>query len=412
MRAETVLIEASPGEVRGALIRDGAVWDVAHHRASSPSLRGATYRGRVRRIEPGINGAFVDIGTGADAFLRARDATLADDKGKRRARIAEILHEGEAVDVRVVADAFADKGPRVSRIPPPDVPATAEGRDVPFELTPPDGPVGQILEHFASERLVRIVCNDAGAENSVYGWLNVHMPDADLTIERGRAALFAERGVEDAIETALARRVGLPGGAELVFDQAEALCVIDVNSGADSGKPGRAARDVNMKAMGEIARQVRLRNIAGAIVIDALKMGVRDDRNQVLQRLRAALRDDPGGCHVLGVTNLGLIEMTRTRLGATLADRLLAVPAEPEAAPEAVACDALRAVLRTAATTPAGGYSLLVAGPVADCLEGPLAGALAETARRTGRLDIVREPGRAATRFEVVLGSGTSAPTS
>jgi len=400
MRAETVLIEASPGEVRGALMRDGAVWDVVHHRTSTPSRIGAEYRGRVRRIEPGINGAFVDIGVGADAFLRARDVAPADDKGKRRARIAEIVHEGEGIDVRVVADAFADKGPRVVRIEPAG--GTGDG---PGERKPPEGPVGQILERFASDRLVRIICNDAGVENAVYAWLDANMSDADLTIERGRGSLFTERGVEDAIEAALARRIVIPGGAELVFDQAEALCVIDVNSGADSGKAGRAARDVNMKAMGEIARQIRLRNIAGAIVIDALKMGARDDRSKVLDRMRGAVRDDPGGVHVLGVTNLGLIEMTRTRTGPTLAERLLAAPAEPTLSPETVACDALRAAIRTAAKTPAGGYRLLVAGPVADCLEGPMSGALAEAARRTGRLDIVREAGRDMARFEVVLGS-------
>ncbi len=407
MRAETVLIEASPGEVRGALLRDGAVWDVVHHRTSAPSRVGAEYRGRVRRIEPGINGAFVDIGIGADAFLRARDAAPADDKGKRRARIAEIIHEGEGIDVRVVADSFADKGPRVVRI-------ESDGKtgDEPGERKAPESPVGQILERFASERLVRIICNDAGVEKAVYAWLDANMSDADLTIERGRGALFTERGVDDAIEAALARRFAVPGGAELVFDQAEALCVIDVNSGGDSGKPGRAARDVNMKAMGEIARQIRLRNIAGAIVIDALKMGARDDRNKVLDRMRGAVRDDPGGVHVLGVTNLGLIEMTRTRTGPTLAERMLAAPAEPALSPETVACDALRAAIRTAATTPSGGYRLLVAGTVADCLEGPMAGALAEAVRRTGRLDIVREPGCDPSRFEVVVGSGQRTSTS
>ena len=85
-----ILIEASPGEVRGALIRNGDVWDVVHHRITRPSLIDAVYRGRVRRIDPGINGAFVDIGQGPEAFLRARDASIPGERAARRARIATV----------------------------------------------------------------------------------------------------------------------------------------------------------------------------------------------------------------------------------------------------------------------------------------------------------------------------------
>ena len=111
MKGAAILIEASPGEVRGALIRNGAVWDVVHHRISQPSLMGASYRGRIRHVDAGINGAFVDIGTGQDAFLRARDASLPGEQKARRARIAEMIHEGAQIDVQVVADGFAGKGP-------------------------------------------------------------------------------------------------------------------------------------------------------------------------------------------------------------------------------------------------------------------------------------------------------------
>ncbi len=405
MSDDVVLIEASPGEVRGALLRNGTAWDVIHHRDAAPSRIGACYMGRVRRIEPGINGAFVDIGLGTDAFLRARDAGIPGERSKRKSRIGEILHEGAAVAVRVVADAFADKGPRVARIAEPD---GADKPQVPSELVPPADPAAQILDRFAGERLTQVVCNDAAVENSVRDWVRANGLETQMVVERGRAALFAERGVEDAIEHGLARRIRIAGGAELVFDQAEALCVIDINSAGAPGKSGRASRDVNLKAMNEIARQLRLRNIAGAIVIDALKMGSRDDQKRVLDRLRGALRGDPGGCHVLGLTNLGLIEVTRTRIGPSLAERLLTAPDEPEPSAEAIAFDALRAVLRAAAKTPSGGYGLCVAPDVADTLEGPLRDAQAETARRVGRLDLLREPGRARARFEVMLGSGRS----
>jgi Ribonuclease G/E len=150
-----------------------------------------------------------------------------------------------------------------------------------------------------------------------------------------------------------------------------------------------------------------LRNIAGAIVIDALKMGSGDDRNRVLVRLRETLKGDPGACHVLGMTNLGLIEVTRTRIGPSLGERLQGGYVTPAPAPEAVALEALRQVIRTAATTPAGGYRLAVAPGVADLLEGPLQPALDDASRHVGQLVLQRDPDRRPDRFEVMLGSGS-----
>ncbi|MDE0781482.1 MAG: ribonuclease E/G, partial [Alphaproteobacteria bacterium] len=172
------------------------------------------------------------------------------------------------------------------------------------------------------------------------------------------------------------------------------------------GKAGRGPRDVNSKAMPAIARQLRLRNIAGAIVIDALKMGSGDDRNRVLVRLRETLKGDPGSCHVLGMTNLGLIEVTRTRMGSSLAERLQGPFVSPLPAIEAVALEALRKVISTAAATPAGGYRLAVASGVADLLEGPLKAALHDASQHVGQLVLMRETEWRYDRFEVMLGSG------
>lgn len=396
-----ILIEASPGEVRGALIRNGDVWDVVHHRITRPSLIDAVYRGRVRRIDPGINGAFVDIGKGPEAFLRARDAAIPGERPARRARIAEILHEGAEIDVRVVADGFVDKGPRVARIAKVDA---ANGAKAPAELVAPADPVAHILARYAGDRVRGVICSDPTTENLARSWCKAHRRELFDHIVRERLGLFEEYGVEDAIESALERNVPLPNGAELVFDQTEGLCVIDINSATHAGKAGRGPRDVNAKAMPEIARQLRLRNIAGAIVIDALKMGSGDDRNRVLVRLRETLKGDPGSCHVLGMTNLGLIEVTRTRIGPSLAERMQAPNPAPPASPEAVALAALRRVIRTAAATPAGGYRLAVAPAIADALEGPLRDAFDDAARHVGQLVLVRDPAQGQARFEVMLG--------
>ena len=402
MSGSAILIEASPGEVRGALIRNGSVWDVVHHRINNSSLIDAVYRGRVRWVDPGINGAFVDIGIGPDAFLRARDASVPGERGARRARIAEILHEGAQIDVRVVADGFVDKGPRAARIAPVDDSASPKA---PAVLVAPADSVSHILARFAEDRARAVICSDATTENLARAWCKANRRELFDHITREQMGLFEEHGVEDAIESALTRRVMLPGGAELVFDQTEALCVIDINSAADVGKAGRGPRDVNSKAMPEIARQLRLRNIAGAIVIDALKMGSGDDRNRVLVRLRETLKGDPGSCHVLGMTNLGLIEVTRTRIGPSLAERMHAEIMAPPLSAAAVALAALRAVIRTAAATPAGGYRLSVAPDIADVLEGPLIEALEDATRHVGQLVLIRDPDRPRDRFEIMLGS-------
>lgn len=398
----TIIIDSGPGEVRGALVRAGAAWDVVHHRDAEPSLIGAVYRGRVRKVDHGLNGAFVDIGQGAEAYLRGRDASDPADKTPRNARIGERVNEGMQIDVRVVADGFADKGPRIARVTPDPM---LSDRSVHDCLESPPTAVGLILERFATGDTDQVVCGDAAIENAARAWAAENLPDLAAGITRGSGDLFAKHDIEDAIEAALSRRIRIAGGAELVFEMAEAMCVVDINSAAAVGKSGRASRDVNQKAMPEIARQLRLRNIAGAIVIDALKMSARDDRNRVLEALRNALKDDPGACHVLGITNLGLIEMTRTRTGLSLADRMQTPSPAPELSVDAVAYAGLRAVVRAAAAKPSGGYRLLVSQAVAEALAGRLQGARDQAIQTVGRLDVVVETDRANDRFEVMLGS-------
>jgi Ribonuclease G/E len=82
----TIIIDSGPGETRGALLRAGVVWDVVHHRNAEPSLVGAIYRGRVRKVDHGLNGAFVEIGQGPQAYLRARDGSDPADKTPRKVR--------------------------------------------------------------------------------------------------------------------------------------------------------------------------------------------------------------------------------------------------------------------------------------------------------------------------------------
>jgi len=403
MTGATLIVERSPGEIRAALLRGKQVWQVEHFRDRSPALLGGIYRGRVRRVDPAMNAAFVDIGVGADGFLRARDAAGEEVSG-RRARIDQLVQEGAALVVGVVAEGFAGKGPRLARLSDEELAELAPGADgqpVPACLVPSPSPLDRILGAATAGDIGRIVCNDGALEAAARTW-RAEAGDEGVRIQRDAGALFEAYGVEEAIAHALAPRVTVDAGAELVFEHTESLCAIDVNSARQPGKAGRGARDVNLAVASEIARQVRLRGIAGAIVIDALKMTRGDDKAQVLATLRRHLKDDPASCHVLGISNLGLIEMTRTRLGPSLAERLLA-PAAPRAwRADAGAYAALRTLVAAARRQPAATYELRAAPAVTELLAGEMKNLFDATAARVGVVALAAQPGWPSDRCEVV----------
>ncbi|MFZ3102002.1 MAG: Rne/Rng family ribonuclease [Desulfitobacteriaceae bacterium] len=138
-----------------------------------------------------------------------------------------------------------------------------------------------------------------------------------------RENLFSHFGIDEEIKKALLPKVWLKNGGYLVINQTEALVVIDVNTGKYVGKHSleETVLDTNLQAAGEIARQLRLRNLGGIIVIDFIDMVNNEDKQQVLKTLEQACERDKIKCHVIGLTQLGLVEMTRKKVGQTLANR-------------------------------------------------------------------------------------------
>ncbi len=136
--------------------------------------------------------------------------------------------------------------------------------------------------------------------------------------------IFERYGVEKEIEKALARQVWLKSGGYLVFDETEALTVIDVNTGRYIGRRNLADTilKTNLEAADEIARQVRLRDIGGIIIIDFIDMSIEDHRRKVIEKLNSAIRSDRTKTYVLGLTNLGLVEMTRKKVRQDLSEYL------------------------------------------------------------------------------------------
>ncbi|MDU5233242.1 Rne/Rng family ribonuclease [Negativicoccus succinicivorans] len=132
--------------------------------------------------------------------------------------------------------------------------------------------------------------------------------------------LLTQHGIQDAITPLLERRVEVPGGAYIVIDPTEALTAIDVNSGTFRSGHGRddLALRVNLAAAQEVARQIRLRNIGGIIIVDFIDMPRKEDRELVLAALRTAVKEDRVRTTVVEMTALGLVEMTRHKTGPTL----------------------------------------------------------------------------------------------
>nr|WP_301340727.1 ribonuclease E/G [Azospirillum brasilense] len=375
----------------------GRLTDLYIDYAERPSLLGHVFLGRVERIATGLDGAFVDLGTGKSGLLSALDAR--GPKGRPKAkgeRIGNLLRTGQTVLVQVKADATGAKGPsltmditlpgrflvhaplgrdvavskrlgsgpertelarRIQDIAPgagwivragaataPDGLLAAEsdalhlawrqvrdaaerGGGPSLLLTGPDAPRRALIEHGATAPS-RIIVDDAALARDLAEWCADRAPDLEERVEPfdarflaapsdGRQRLFDLRDLDAEIETLLGTRVPLSGGGSLVIERTEAMTVVDVNAG-ERGNP----LDVNLEAAAEIARQLRLRNAGGIVVVDFVNMRNRGDAERLLNALSRAVEDDPAQTQVYGLSKLGLVEMTRARRGTALAELL------------------------------------------------------------------------------------------
>ncbi len=179
----------------------------------------------------------------------------------------------------------------------------------------PDAMARALIEQGASTPASILIDGEAAARR-LTGWCADQAPDLLPLIERHTAPprLFDLRDLDSAIADLLDTRVALPRGGSLVIEPTEALTVVDVNAG-ERGNP----LDVNLDAAREIARQLRLRNVGGIVVVDFVNMRSRGDAERVLAALTDAVDGDPVQTQVYGMSKLGLVEVTRARRGSPLA---------------------------------------------------------------------------------------------
>ena len=181
----------------------------------------------------------------------------------------------------------------------------------------------RVIRDIFNEDFRRLIVQGEDAWDEINNYLGHIAPELTSKIEKwsGARDLFAENRIEEQLAKAFDRKVYLPSGGSLVIDRTEAMIVIDVNTGKFIGKGGNLEETVtknNLEAAEEIARQLRLRDMGGIIVIDFIDMALESNRDQVLRRLVECLGRDRTKHQVAEVTSLGLVQMTRKRVGQGL----------------------------------------------------------------------------------------------
>lgn len=394
--SEEILVNVTPMETRVALVENGATQDVYIERSANRGHAGNIYSGKVARVMPGMQAAFIDLGTDRNGFMHVADIVRGSAAVKAQASIGDHLHDGKKVIVQVTKDPLGSKGARLSTelsvssrylvyMPGGDHVGVSQQIDDPAERErlqqllaeglahePLDVPAGFILRTAAEsigleeiltdlrflKRLWAAVSRRASAAKRpelLYEDLPLHLrtirdlarpgvekiridsresydalrvfcdayvPEVAVLLEHydGDRPLFDIHGIEEDIRKALGRKVELKSGGHLIIDQTEAMTTIDVNTGSFVGRRNQEETifKTNLEAATTLARQLRVRNLGGIIIVDFIDMQDEEHRRQVHRTLEKAMLRDPARNKITGVSELGLVEMTRKRTRESL----------------------------------------------------------------------------------------------
>ena len=429
-----LVIDDTPGYLRAAVIEDGVLCELLQEKQTEDDQTESLYVGRVQAIRPSVGAAFVDIGTPLNAFLpleegaslrcgdmlivqgAARQTT--DTKGLRvtqRINLAgrwlvlvpgrEDVHVSKKIKEPALRDALLKAGARIRPEGCGLIVRTA-GEDVTEPLLAEEA--GQLAACWqqirrkaegrlrpgllwARERLdmrlvrdlrglSRVVTNSPGGYRALCDAQQTQRIDNSVHIEHFEERdqlIFDALGIEPQIDKALKKRVWLPCGGYLIIDPCEAMTVIDVNSGKMI--LGRDTEDtalrVNLEAADEVARQLRLRDIGGIVVVDFIDLREEAHRRMLLERMMQAALRDRAQVKVEGITHLGLMEMTRKRVHSPLRKALrvgcsYCSGSGELLSGEEVARRALRQVRRMVLSGQRGPFVIRCAPAAAKALEG------------------------------------------
>lgn len=413
--SEEIFVQATPYEARAVRLIQGAVQEIELERTLQRGGVGGIHMGRVTRVLPGMQAAFIELGLSRTGFLHVADiwqARIDDGVVLDQPRpVEKVLYEGQQLLVQIMRDPIGSKGARLStqlsiagrfmvylpyairrpitpgedplqdgrvgvsnKIEDPEarerlrlrllglIPADQGGcliartqaedacdeeilSDIAYlhqrwreivdgsRAAPPGTRLykeltlaQRVLRDWVSERTARVLVDDPYRIDGLRTFAQQYMPAVLDRLENftGDRPLFELHNIEQELSDALRRRVNLKSGGYLIFDQTEALCTIDVNTGGYVS--GRSFADTifktNLEAAQSIGRQLRLRNLGGIILIDFIDMQDEAHRAQVLQELHHAVAADRTRVRINGFTSLGLVELTRKRTRDSLAQQM------------------------------------------------------------------------------------------
>ncbi len=397
MANQEILINWAPQETRVAVVENGAVQELHIERTLERGLVGNVYLGKVARVLPGMQSAFIDIGLDRAAFLHVADLNPPPNgRTESPLPIERQVFEGQAITVQVIKDAIGTKGARLSaqvsiagrmlvflphdkhigisqkigsvelreqlrarmqllaveggggfilRTNAEEASDAELGEDIAYlrktwarirerALTSPPGTLlhqdlslaERVLRDMSVEATQTIRIDSRMQFDLLKTFGETYMPDAVAKLDhyRGERPIFDLFGIEEDLTRALARRVELKSGGYLIIDQTEALTTVDVNTGGFVG--ARNFDDTifktNLEAAGAMARQLRLRNLGGIVIVDFIDMTRDEHQAAVLSEFKKQLARDRTRVTVSGFTQLGLVEMTRKRTRESLAHML------------------------------------------------------------------------------------------
>ena len=258
------------------------------------------------------------------------------ERSRLKGILKRVMPEGAGVIVRTAAEGASEEAlvQDVQRLQAQweDISARARTASPPTLLSSEPDLAIKVVRDIFNEDVSRLVVSGGDAWPAVHEYVSSVAPDLVDRLEHWVAAedIFASYRVHEQLAKALDRKVWLPSGGSLVIDRTEAMTVIDVNTGKFTGQGGNLEQTVtrnNLEAAEEIVRQLRLRDIGGIIVVDFIDMVLESNRDLVLRRLVECLGRDRTKHQVAEVTSLGLVQMTRKRIGSGLLESF-SVPCE------------------------------------------------------------------------------------
>ncbi len=406
-----LIVSSTPHETKVALVEDGTVAELFIERDAQRGVVGNIYKGRVTRVLPGMQSAFVELGLERDAFLHAADVFEELDENlltpeeraaarERETPIEELLREGQDLIVQVLKEPLGQKGARItSHVSLPgrylvymptvehvgvsrkitddderrrlktlikeirqehggggfigrtaglgrprdeferdarylkrtwdEIRAVASRERAPALLHRELSLVQRLMRDLLSGDVASIRLDDEREYRRTLELVGQLQPDLAprVRLHNRGGHIFDDHGVSAELERALRPKVWLGSGGYIVINQTEALVAVDVNTGRNVGKksPEETILETNLEAAKEIARQLRLRDLGGIIVVDFIDMDERKSRRRVVETLEQELKRDRSPSKMLEIHEFGLVIITRKRARQSL-ERALCQP--------------------------------------------------------------------------------------